>query len=136
MLYEVITLFTLGLPGNTHAQEGLAILSEYLSGNMTLKRLKALALRVVAVHQMLHHNDFRRTWRTLVEDYQCTPNEAFKISARVHRGGGFTKDHLYLSGFREALTIYRDADKTRDIRGLLIGKTGFHYLPLLRNNFV
>ncbi|MBV1789548.1 flavohemoglobin expression-modulating QEGLA motif protein [Marinobacterium sp. D7] len=125
---QPLQIFSLGLPGNTHAQEGLAILSEYLCGHLTLGRLKTLALRVIAVHQMLHHNDFRRTWRTLTEDYGCSSDEAFSISARVHRGGGFTKDHLYLSGFREALRLYQQGD----ISALLIGKTGFGYLPLLQ----
>lgn len=124
---QPLKVFTLGLPGNTHAQEGLAILSEFLCGHLTLKRLKTLALRVIAVDQMLRHNDFCRTWRTLVEDYQCGAEEAFKITARVHRGGGFTKDHLYLSGFRQALKLWREGD----IRGLYVGKTGFSYLPLI-----
>lgn len=124
---QPLQLFTLGLPGNTHAQEGLAILSEYLGGHLTLARLKTLALRVIAVHQMLHHNDLRRTWRTLTEDYGCNALDAFRISARVHRGGGFTKDYLYLSGFCQALQLYR----SRDIGALLIGKTGFSYLSLL-----
>ncbi|MBV0932246.1 flavohemoglobin expression-modulating QEGLA motif protein [Marinobacterium weihaiense] len=124
---QPLKVFTLGLPGNTHAQEGLAILSEYLCGHLTLKRLKTLALRVVAVDQMLRHNDFCRTWRMLVEDHQCSEEEAFKITARVHRGGGFTKDHLYLSGFSQALKLWR----SDDIKGLYVGKTGFSSLPLI-----
>ncbi len=124
---QPLKVFTLGLPGNTHAQEGLAILSEFLCGHLTLKRLKTLALRVIAVDQMLRYNDFCRTWRTLVEDYQCPAEDAFKITARVHRGGGFTKDHLYLSGFGQALKLWREGD----IRGLYVGKTGFAYLPLI-----
>lgn len=124
---QPLKVFTLGLPGNTHAQEGLAILSEYLCGHLTLKRLKTLALRVIAVDQMIRYNDFCRTWRTLVEDHDCGHEEAFKITARVHRGGGFTKDHLYLSGFSQALKLWREGD----IKGLYIGKTGFSYLPLI-----
>lgn len=124
---QPLKVFTLGLPGNTHAQEGLAILSEYLCGHLTLKRLKTLALRVIAVDQMIRYNDFCRTWRTLVEDHACPHEEAFKITARVHRGGGFTKDHLYLSGFSQALKLWREGN----IKGLYIGKTGFSYLPLI-----
>ncbi len=126
---QPLKVFSLGMPGNTHAQEGLAILSEYLCGHLTLKRLKALALRVVAVSFMLKYGDFCRTWRVLVEDHGCSHKEAFKITARVHRGGGFTKDHLYLSGFREALNLWRNGD----ISALYIGKTGFSYLSLLED---
>ena len=126
---QPLKVFSLGMPGNTHAQEGLAILSEYLCGHLTLKRLKTLALRVVAVDQMLRYGDFCRTWRMLVEDHGCSHTEAFKITARVHRGGGFTKDHLYLSGFRQALRLWREGD----ISALYIGKTGFNYLSLLQD---
>jgi len=28
-------------------------------------------------------------------------DKAFAITLRVHRGGGFTKDHLYLSGLQK-----------------------------------
>lgn len=126
---QPLKVFSLGMPGNTHAQEGLAILSEYLCGHLTLKRLKTLALRVVAVDQMLRYGDFCRTWRMLVEDHGCSHKEAFKITARIHRGGGFTKDHLYLSGFREALNLWRQGD----ISALYIGKTGFSYLSLLED---
>ncbi|MFC6668916.1 tyrosine/phenylalanine carboxypeptidase domain-containing protein [Marinobacterium aestuariivivens] len=124
---QPLEVFSLGLPGATHTQEGLAIFSEYLSGNLTLKRLKSLAQRVIAVDLMIRYGDFCRTWRTLVEDYGVEHEEAFRVCTRVHRGGGFTKDHLYLSGFRDALQLHR----SRDIRGLFIGKTGFEYLDLI-----
>ncbi|GGO81225.1 N-formylglutamate amidohydrolase [Marinobacterium nitratireducens] len=124
---QPLEVFSLGLPGATHTQEGLAIFSEYLSGNLTLKRLQSLALRVISVDLMIRYGDFCRTWRTLVEDYDVDREEAFRICTRVHRGGGFTKDHLYLSGFRDALQLYR----SRDIRGLFIGKTGFEFIDLI-----
>jgi len=43
----------LGMPGNTYTQEGLAILSEYLSGNLSLERLRTLALRVLAANMLV-----------------------------------------------------------------------------------
>jgi uncharacterized protein (TIGR02421 family) len=124
---QPLEVFSLGLPNNTHTQEGLAIYSEYRSGNLTLKRLKSLALRVIAVDLMIRYGDFCRTWRTIVEDYGTEPEEAFRVCTRVHRGGGFTKDHLYLSGFRDAYRLH----KTRDITGLFIGKTSFEFLDLI-----
>jgi uncharacterized protein (TIGR02421 family) len=124
---QPLEVFSLGLPNNTHTQEGLAIYSEYRSGNLTLKRLKSLALRVIAVDLMIRYGDFCRTWRTIVEDYGTEPEEAFRVCTRVHRGGGFTKDHLYLSGFRDAYQLH----KTRDITGLFIGKTSFEFLDLI-----
>ena len=122
-----LKVFSLGLPGNTLAQEGLAILNEYHSGNMTLERLHGLALRVLAVREMLNHGDFRHTFSFLVEEHHLSQEAAFKLSVRVHRGGGFTKDYLYLNGVSMALELY----KTQNIKNLYVGKTGFDYLPII-----
>ncbi len=122
-----LKVFSLGLPGNTLAQEGLAILNEYHSGNMTLERLHGLALRVLAVREMLKHGDFRHTFSFLVEEHRLSQEEAFKLSVRVHRGGGFTKDYLYLNGVSMALELC----KTQNIKNLYVGKTGFDYLPII-----
>jgi hypothetical protein len=54
-------------------------------------------------------------------------NSAFRLATRVHRGGGFTKDYLYLRGLHNALGIYQE----EDITGLFIGKTGFANLTLI-----
>ena len=124
---QQLKVFSLGLPGNTLTQEGLAILNEYHSGNITLKRLQGLALRVLAVKEMLKHGDFRHTYSFLHEEYKLSPNDAFKLAVRVHRGGGFTKDYLYLRGVSQAL----DLAKQRDIRNLYVGKTGFDYLSVI-----
>jgi len=86
-LRQPLKVFSLGLPSNTVAQEGLAILCEYLSGNMTLARLKELALRVIAVDQMIRHGDFRLTFNMLREQYGLDRNGAFRLATRVHRGG-------------------------------------------------
>ena len=126
-LRQPLKVFSLGLPHNTLAQEGLAILCEYLSGNMTLLRLKELALRVIAVDEMIRHGDFRRTFKLLSERHGLERNGAFRLATRVHRGGGFTKDYLYLRGLHNALGIY----SKEDISGLFIGKTGFGNLPLI-----
>lgn len=122
-----LKVFKLGLPGNTSSQEGLAILSEYLSGNITLKRLKTLALRVIAVKIMTKNYDFTKTFKILLNDYNVDKEEAFKITARVYRGGGFTKDYLYLRGIKEALSMYSE----HDLSPLLIGKTSFPYLNVI-----
>lgn len=124
---QQLKVFSLGLPGNTLAQEGLAILNEYHSGNMTLKRLKGLALRVLAVDEMLKVNSFKHTFSYLMEEHGMTPDGAFKLAVRVHRGGGFTKDYLYLNGVSQALRLY----ERQDISHLYVGKTGFNYLPII-----
>ena len=53
--------------------------------------------------------------------------EAFKLAVRVHRGGGFTKDYLYLNGVSQALALMQQ----QDISNLFVGKTGYAYLPII-----
>lgn len=122
-----LKIFKLGLPGNTYTQEGLAILAEYMTGNMSLPRLKTLAMRVIAVKMMVSHYDFTHTFKTLVNDYGIDQDEAFRLTARVYRGGGFTKDFLYLRGVKDALQFY----KKESLDSLYVGKTSFAYLKTI-----
>lgn len=125
---QPLKLLAHGLPGNTMSQEGLAILSEMLSGNLSIKRLKTLAMRVLATDRMLKRRPFKDVVSELMEQYSIPPAEAFRTTARVFRGGGFTKDHLYLKGFRLA---YENWKNQRSLEAMFIGKTSFEYLPLL-----
>lgn len=116
---QPLKLLRIGTPVSTRTQEGLAVLAEYLSGNTTLKRLRELALRVIAVDRMVHGADFVETYRHLTKDRKMEANEAFVLATRVYRGGGLTKDYLYLQGLREVFELYR---KGEDLRPLLMGK--------------
>lgn len=122
-----LKVFKLGLPGNTYTQEGLAILAEYMTGNLNLARLKTLALRVIAVKMMVDNFDFSHTFKTLINDYDVEQNEAFRLTARVYRAGGFSKDFLYLRGLKDALKMFQK----ESLAGLYIGKTSFEYLKLI-----
>lgn len=115
-----LKVFSLGLTGNTHTQEGIALYSEYCSGSLTTKRLKTIALRVIAVQYMLKHGDFVKTYHTLMNEFILDKDFAFTLTARVYRGGGFTKDYLYLKGFRDILRLAKQGP----IENLLVGKTG------------
>ena len=121
---QQLKIFNVGLPVNTMTQEGLAILSEYLSGNITLSRLKTFALRTVLVDQMCSGVGFIECFNMLRNDYNVDPDSAFSIVARIFRGGGFTKDHLYLSGF---VTVLRFWEEHNDLSPLLVGKTSLPF---------
>tara|TARA_B110000483_G_C18072692_1_gene494707 strand:- start:325 stop:945 length:621 start_codon:yes stop_codon:yes gene_type:complete len=123
-LKQNLKLFNLGLPVNTEAQEGLAILSEYLSGNITLKRLKKLALRVVAVDMMCNGANFSESFNFLVGHHYVSVDDAYTIVTRVFRGGGLTKDYLYLSGFNKILKMWKS---DIDLSPFLIGKTSIDF---------
>jgi len=122
-----LKVFSLGLPGNTHTQEGIAIYSEYCSGSLTISRLKSIALRVLAVHYMLQHSDFVKTYHALIDEFCLAKDTAFTLTTRVYRGGGFTKDYLYLKGFRDILNLAKQGN----IENLLIGKTGINELNII-----
>jgi uncharacterized protein (TIGR02421 family) len=125
---QPLRILSLGSPVNTMTQEGLAILSEYLAGYMTIKRLKILALRVLAVESLIKEKSFRSTFMLLKEGYQLDDDTAFTITARVYRGGGLTKDYLYLQGFHQMLNAHETA---ADFIHLLTGKTSLDHLPII-----
>lgn len=126
---QPLHILTMGCPLNTLTQEGLAILSENLAGHLTVNRMKILALRVLAVKSMIDDKDFRRTFLMLKEEHLVSDETAFTITARVFRGGGFTKDYLYLQGLHLMLNAY---ESEADFKLLLAGKTSIDYLPIIK----
>jgi uncharacterized protein (TIGR02421 family) len=119
-----LKIFSVGLPINTRTGEGMAVLSEYLSGNFTMNRLRELALRVVAVDLMCNGSDFKECFNSLVQDYKIEHNRAYNLVTRVYRGGGFTKDYLYLNGFSQLFKFWQDGN---DLTPLLVGKTSIGF---------
>lgn len=104
----------LGAPRTTQTQEGIAALAELMTASMDLKRLRRLALRVVAVQQALEGADFIQVFEGLLEAGQ-SEEESFLATQRVFRGaalcGGaaFTKDCAYLNGLVGVHTLLRMA---------------------------
>ena len=127
--FQPLKVLQTGLPGNTTTQEGLALMSEFLSGYLDVERLQEVALRVIAVHHMVNHYDFSETFLYLIDNHNISHEKAFTITLRVYRGGGFTKDYVYLKGLREVINIYKR--NKNHFNYLLTGKTSGHYLPLL-----
>ena len=126
---QPLNIFKLGFPTYTYTQEGIAVLTEYLSGYLTIKRLKELALRVVAVEMMVVGLDFKAVYHELVNTYYIPEDTAFTVTTRIFRGGGFTKDHLYLKGFIHLLHYYNEGNS---IEPLLIGKNCIRYVELYK----
>lgn len=125
---QPLKIFSNGMPNNTETQEGLAVYAEYMSGCLTLDRLRELAFRVIAVDSLNKGYDFSGTFHLLHSQYQINRDKAFAITLRVHRGGGFTKDHLYLKGLRN---IYKYAKSNHDLNILLTGKVSLEYKSII-----
>lgn len=128
-LLHPLKIFSHGLPNNVETQEGLAVFSEYMSGNLTIKRLKELAYRVIAVDSLAKGYSFSKTFRLLHNTYDLEREQAFYITTRAHRGGGFTKDYLYLSGLKKIYTYYNSG---KDLSVLLTGKVSLEYLEEIK----
>ena len=123
-MHQPLKIFANGFPKNVETQEGLAVLSEYMSNALTLKRLKELAYRVLASDSLIKGYTFSDTFDLIHNQYKLNRNEAFSITLRAHRGGGFTKDRLYLSGLRK---VYRRYAKGQQMDQLLTGKVAIDF---------
>lgn len=127
-LEQPLKVFSNGFPNNVETQEGLAVYSEFMSGCLTIERLKELAFRVIAVDSLNKGYSFSDTFHLLHNQHKLNRDKAFVITLRVHRGGGFTKDHLYLRGIRN---IYKYAKSGNDLGVLLTGKVSQEYIPTM-----
>jgi len=124
---QPLRLLAAGLAGYEETQEGLAVLAEHLVGGLTAGRLRQLAARVVAVHQMVEGASFAEVHRALVHaGVQQGP--AFSIAVRVFRAGGLTKDAVYLRGLIDIMTHLRTG---HDLEVLWLGKMALADAPLV-----
>lgn len=128
-LSHPLKVFSNGFPNNVETQEGLAVYAEFMSNSLTMERLRELAFRVIAVDSLNKGYTFADTFHLLHNQHKLQRDKAFAISLRVHRGGGFTKDHLYLRGLRN---LYKHAQKSGDLGDLLTGKVCMSYLPTIK----
>jgi uncharacterized protein (TIGR02421 family) len=125
--HQPLRLLAAGLAGYEETQEGLAVLAEHLVGGLTAARLRQLAARVVAVHEMVEGASFPDVHRTLV-DAGVSRVPAFSIAARVFRSGGLTKDAVYLRGLID-LMAHLSAGGDLDV--LWLGKMALADAPLV-----
>lgn len=117
-----------GLADYDGTQEGLAVLAEHLVGGMSKPRLRLLAGRVFAAHAIEDGASFIETFRLLLR-YGFGQQAAFTITARVYRGGGLTKDAVYLRGLLEVLDYLRD-DGSLEL--LYVGKIALRHVTIMR----
>lgn len=125
---QPLRLLATGLAHYGALQEGLAVLAEYLAGGLSRTRARTLAARVVAVHARVDGADFVTAFRHLVE-HGIAPRHAFSIVVRVYRGGGLTKDFLYLQGLHDVLRYLHEGGSL-DV--LLLGKIGLSHIDIVR----
>ncbi|QDU93617.1 flavohemoglobin expression-modulating QEGLA motif protein [Lignipirellula cremea] len=118
-----------GLAGYEALQEGLAVFVEYLTGGLTPGRVRMLSARVMAAQSMLQGDGFLATFALLHEEYHLTPRASFTTALRAHRGGGSTKDIIYLRGLRELIGHLSEG---REIEPLFVGKIALSHLSAVQ----
>ena len=124
-----LRLLAAGLAGYDELQEGLAVLAEYLVGGLSRPRLRLLAGRVVAARCLLDGATFVETFRALHRSHGFNQQAAFWMTMRTHRGGGLTKDAIYLRGLRQILAHLRSDE---ELELLWVGKIAARHIPLIR----
>ena len=117
-----------GLAGYEELQEGLAVLAEYVVGGMTSARLRTLAGRVLAAHAVAEGATFVDAFR-LLRRCGFSQQGAFGIVVRICRGGGFTKDLIYLRGL---LSVMEHLRAGGELEPLYVGKVAARHLPIIR----
>lgn len=117
-----------GLAGYEALQEGLAMFVEFLVGGLDVDRLRLIAARVVAVRRFVERVAFPRIVAELVDEHRLAPRTAFTVALRVARGGGLTKDAIYLRGLRQLLAYLRAGNP---LAPLLVGKLALDQIPLI-----
>jgi uncharacterized protein (TIGR02421 family) len=125
-------------PRTTSSQEGLAVLTEFLTGSTSLPRLRRLSDRTLAINMAEEGADFLDLYRFFLgrgHDAQA----AYDSARRVCRGGlceggaPFTKDVCYLDGLLRVTNFLRIAlvkGQTQYVRLLFAGKLAVEDVPL------
>ncbi len=116
-----------GLAGYEAFQEGIAVLAEYLVEGLTATRIRTLAARVVAAHMLVSGRSFVETFEFLLAE-GFSQRSAFQVAARIWRGGGTTKDAIYLRGLREVLDFVACRPKS-DVNLWYVGKIAASHVP-------
>ncbi|MBA2467284.1 MAG: DUF1704 domain-containing protein [Sphingomonas sp.] len=122
-----LKIFRTGLAGYEGVQEGLGVFAECAVGGLTPSRLRLLAGRVVVVNAMVAGAEFVEAFR-LLRDHGFGSRMAFNVAARVYRSGGFSKDAIYLRGFRQVLDLLATGS---DLSPFWYGKIATRHIPVI-----
>jgi uncharacterized protein (TIGR02421 family) len=125
---QTLKLLRSGLAGYEEMQEGLAVLAEYFADGLTKSRIRLLAARVIASDCLINGASFIETFRILNSEYGFGQHTSYGIVARTFRGGGLTKDIIYLRGLNNLLKYLKAGG---DIDPLYIGKIAMEHVPVI-----
>jgi uncharacterized protein (TIGR02421 family) len=125
-------------PRTTSSQEGLAVLTEFLTRSTSLPRLRRLSDRTLAINMAEQGADFLDLYRFFLgrgHDEQAAYDSARRVcrGGLVEGGAPFTKDVCYLDGLLRVTNFLRIAlvkGQTEFVRLLFAGKLAVEDVPL------
>ena len=126
---QPLKLLAAGLPGYDELQEGTAVMAEHLVGGLQPRRLRLLAARVLAVRRLIERRTFSEIFSELRDGHRFGRRSAFTTTMRVFRGGGFTKDAIYLRGLARLLSYLANGG---ELELLFLGKVSEQSLAVVR----
>jgi uncharacterized protein (TIGR02421 family) len=127
---QPLKILRFGLPGSRRTQEGLAVFAEYRAGVLTPARLRTFALRALVVSRLIEGATFTEAVKFVREAHGFDLDEAYELVFRVFRGGGLTKDGLYLTGFLDVVRYWLSG---RDLAVLCAGKVSIDSASIVRD---
>ena len=125
---QPLAVLECGLADYDALQEGIAVLAEYLAGDMPPSRLRVLAARVIAARMAIDDATGAEIYARMHEEYALGREGAFDTTVRALRGDGMTKDALYLDGLVDLLAYLKAGG---DIEFLFLGKFALKQRVLL-----
>nr|WP_255681917.1 tyrosine/phenylalanine carboxypeptidase domain-containing protein [Luteimonas sp. BDR2-5] len=125
---QALRQLEVGLAQYDATQEGLGVLAEFLSGFLPGERLRVLAARVVAARMAVDGATLPAIFQRLHVAHALPTDDAFDVAVRARRGGGLTKDAVYLRGIRDLLAYLQAGGA---FEALFVGKFALPQLELL-----
>jgi uncharacterized protein (TIGR02421 family) len=127
---QPLVLLEQGLAGFEETQEALAVVSEHLIGGLDAERMRTLAGRVVAARCISDGASFPEVFGELHERWRLPERQAWTIALRVVRGGGLTKDVIYLRGVVDLVAHLAGGGA---VEPLLVGKMHLRDVPAVED---
>ena len=78
---------------------------------------------------MIENASFIDTFRELNKTYGFDKRTAYTITVRTFRGGGLTKDAVYLRGLVQLIGYLKEGG---DFETLLVGKIALDHVPIIK----
>jgi hypothetical protein len=80
------------------------------------------------VESIIKGASFIDSFRLLCDRYDFSSPNAYSIAMRVHRGGGFTKDAIYLRGL---ISVLARIGNGLPLENLMLGKISLEHAPIM-----